>query len=536
MPKINYNSKGGQIIFDADDWLAGINPKGFDTVLGGGNTTSNYINPYYILGVATPGPLPQNVTGISAVSACLSNAIVYNDKAYAIEAGTALQEITNLTTGEMTIGGATFPHVIDHGHAGETGDDIVAYTALRTSASCLRAFYSFRDASDWDVGAFTLSALSATGFDDNFMSTEPSTPLASPYLAGGATAPHPLIVGDDDILYMGDRNFVHGYDGSSGTNGAFNAAVLTLPNDYIITAFAKLAPTTLVVFAYRNNTGSGFYKSEAKAFFWDYLSLDPYKIIDLNDYYVGSAFTWKDTVGCFTKGQRNVLASSNQTKLKIFNGSQFQTVASFSENPPINGGIQVDENQIIWNSGGIMYSYGKVFEGLEPRLHKLSKGTGSTNGMCKSLTSSLLLMSTGAAGSGGLQRFLNSSFLDTSYLETGNVYPQFPFGMCGKVTKMRVEFWGEAENGRTITIGLRTNYDNSSSGSIIFGLKNITSSTVEIKADNLIKERYKTTTTFLAPFYCVFLTLTWETGSGATNAPKVKRVIVEYENIPINKY
>jgi hypothetical protein len=144
-------------------------------------------------------------------------------------------------------------------------------------------------------------------------------------------------------------------------------------------------------------------------------------------------------------------------------------------------------------------------------------------------------MSTGTAGSGGMQKFVNTSYYATSYLETGNVYPDFPFGMCGKVNNVRVEFYSGSENGRTISISLRTNYDNSSVGSIITGLEDITSSTIEIKADNLIKERYKTTTTFLAPFYCVFLTLTWNDGSGTTDAPKVKRVIVDYENIPITK-
>jgi uncharacterized protein (DUF3084 family) len=107
--------------------------------------------------------------------------------------------------------------------------------------------------------------------------------------------------------------------------------------------------------------------------------------------------------------------------------------------------------------------------------------------------------------------------------------------MCGKVTKMRVEYWGEAVNGRNITIALYAN--NATSGKFVDAAKAITTTSVDPRANQLIQEyQYLSSGSNLTLFQAFYLTLTWGTGSGATEAPKVKKIIVEYENIPINKY
>ncbi len=94
------------------------------------------------------------------------------------------------------------------------------------------------DNTDWDVGCYE----SFTTFDDDFMSTDPTTPLGTTAadLTGGLLLPHPLEIGADDVLYMGSGRYLHGYDGGgSGSNGNFLSQLLTLPAGFIITFTEK---------------------------------------------------------------------------------------------------------------------------------------------------------------------------------------------------------------------------------------------------------------------------------------------------------
>jgi hypothetical protein len=100
-------------------------------------------------------------------------------------------------------------------------------------------------------------------FIDNFMTANPATPLTP----GGAGNPHPMIVGDDDLLYIGDGPRLHAFDGqyASDDDGKFYASVLTIPSTYAIKAFEKYNGF-LLIFADENPTGVS-YTSRAKVFF-----------------------------------------------------------------------------------------------------------------------------------------------------------------------------------------------------------------------------------------------------------------------------
>ena len=42
----------------------------------------------------------------------------------------------------------------------------------------------------------------------------------------GQGVQHPLAVGHDDVLYIGDRRYLHAYDGQTGADGTFSIAAL----------------------------------------------------------------------------------------------------------------------------------------------------------------------------------------------------------------------------------------------------------------------------------------------------------------------
>ena len=108
------------------------------------------------------------------------------------------------------------------------------------------------------------------GFDDDMMSTSAASPLAGSDLTDGQNAEHPMIVGDDDVLYIGSGRYLHGYDGQVGNAGTFYSKVLTLPLGYIITSM-QTYNNYLVIFAHNNDTTAGTLTalgySDSKAFF-----------------------------------------------------------------------------------------------------------------------------------------------------------------------------------------------------------------------------------------------------------------------------
>lgn len=517
MPQIEKN----KIIFGPEDWLSGLDPQFDDGTfqIGKQLAQSRTMNPYRHLGMLTPGFQPTDISNVSVVDSFLRKAIVNGNKAYAISAGVpaklfeiaALDGVPDFTTP------TTFPKTISH-HTAHSGSDIAFYSV----AGDLRLFYSFYDETDWDVGMYDLS----TTFDDDYMSTVPATPLASPYLTGGQGQPHPLVVGDDDLLYMGDRNFVHGYDG--GTANKFYPAVLTIPSSWVITSFAKYKQY-LVVFAYRSIAGSNQYAGESKAYFWDYLSLDPTFSVDLNDNYVSEGFNYQGTVGCFTQGKPTDQFSVNSkiTKLCLFDPATnlFQPICAVDKNTPIRGGVDIRGHDIYWLSQGTVY----MWDGRRKILNALTEGSGSaglssSTGMLATLNRSQFL-STGTTNQGGLQT-ISSNYFSTPLIYSGLARPLFTQDKVGRPTRVRVRFGKTSTGGRNIIVKLRDRLNDlntiiSSSNA----LKVITSANMTqdffIDADGI---------EFL-PFETLRALVVWEAGDGATDAPIVDSIEVDFETI-----
>ena len=539
--RINYTKEGGTITYDHEDWLAGqdtTSGNSGDRKLSNGLAFSNGADPLRTLGYLSPSFFPVDVTNIASVTSLIRNGVVKGEAAYLIagtspgagQSGGIVHKLTNLLAGTISTT-APFPHTIDHAHTGESGYDIVNYTANVSGTPTLLAFYSFSDDTDWDVGIYNYTA---DTFNDDYMSTVPASPLASPYLTGGNLDPHPLIVGDDDILYMGDRNFVHAYDGATGTDGTFYPAVLTLPKGWIITCFAKTNDQKLLIGAYYSpSEGSNFtyYLGSSKAYKWNYLDLDFDYAYDLKDNYVSDILNWNEQIIAFTSG-RNSQTQSGNNKLQALVGERFETLQTWSTGGlPIRGGVMVTENDIYWNTSGLVYFYAKNPFGDNYIFGNILGG--SEAGMLKLFSNTFLIHYSSGAGAGLGLRYALSNYAESTIAFGKVATPTFPERKRGRLKKIDLYFKntlaGGAGGGRSFR--LNTDLDKDGGSVTINDFNTVSNLKIEIidfKADG----------TPLGDFTTLQPQFIWANniaGDNKANAPILEKCVYFFEYTDINQ-
>ena len=525
MPIVTKN----KIIFGKTDWLSGLaahqqSTSQNDEYVSAANTSlirTVSMNPYRNYdGYASPGFQGSDATNASAITAALKRIVVHGSNGYASSGNARLHQIT--ASSGAIINAGDFPHTVDHAHTNEVLEDVIVYSTNISSTRTARLFYSFNDDTDADVGTFDFSST----FDDNFMSTIPS---------GGAVLtngiPHPMVVGADDILYIANGNVLASLDGATGANGTFTAAALTLPVDQQIVSFARIKPRTLVIFTYRSGVSSNF-RGESTAWFWDYISADPYESIDLNDNRVGAAFEFQGTIGCFTKGRANQAFTTNSGKLKLWNGSIFETVKIFTDDIPDFGGVDTTEDVIVWNSEGKIYSYGNVFK-FPTAMQYIADGDGTTNGACFHLANNIFGVSSGTSTSGGFNLF-QSGYDPTAEAQTISVRPDFGNKQFGKITYIKTKF---AEiNSSTSNVGLDLNIvsdSNQTTTTVFADVRGIVVNTTVPSTNQSTMTRVDTKDSSGAEFPefgDLSLFLNWVAGgSGTIFAPVIDTVEIGFE-------
>lgn len=522
------------IRYDAEDWLAGAAQQyaysigDYPQMIGDGATVQRAINPFRGLGFLSPGAEPTSATNVSEVSAQLMN-VAYNqesstDYAYMIEAGTDLHrmQISNFTISNT----GSWPHTIS-GSGTETGDDCISYEMNISSTRTQCVFYSWNDSGGaWNIGLFNTSAGT---FDDDWFTTVP----ASAFSTSGNAKRHPMIIGADDVLYVGDGNILHGIDGAVGANGTVYEAILTLPASYQIASFAK-TPDFLVIFAYQHFAGDILLTSpssstrNATAFFYDYLSLDPTYVIPLDDDYVSCGITYKSTVACFTGGAEAVpelSGADRYSRLKIWDGAQFTTVKQFLGNPPLHGGAAVAGSSIQWlTTQGNVLCYGSPYEDVNAGLNVIADVTGISLGLydITSGGTGYPIVSSGSSTSGGLER-IRTDFADNALLVTGAATPILSTGQVADIEAVTIYFGSETDDERAISIALIT--ENGTVTNLVSNLTQITSSnkvlkiTRDVNGDPLPKCQE------------VRLSFSWGAGNGQDDAPQIRYVDIEYNAV-----
>lgn len=530
MPQIVKN----KIIFEGADWAGSLVPN-YSTSSGlnqkgtAGLAAVRSFNPFRNYPYAVAGYNPVDVTNVSVVTTLLRKGRVNGINAYIVSSGDLVHQLDVSGTGSLNAS----PHQVSPhgGHANVALDDCVIYTAKLGGTLATRYFYSWSDNTDWDVGTYNFGTFTTGGnWDDDFMSTAPGTPLGAPYITEGKGKPHPMIVGDDDLLYIGDRNFLHAYDGqdASDADGKFFAAVLTLPAGYIITSFAKTL-SGLMIFTYLENpVGSTFFfQGDARAWFWGYNELDITRSYTLNDNYTTEAFNYQGTVGVFTEGRPNEPGGNKISKMSLLGASgEFETAVAFIGNPPIRGGVEVVGDAIYFNSDGKVYAFGSPLTGVKAGLNQTAEGLGASCGMLGTFNSNVQFISSGTTTSGGCQS-LSTGFYFQSLASTVLAEPIFSEYHKGQVTNVKVRFVKPCTPGRTLVVQVK---DRSVGVSTVCSIDTLTGQT------DLVQDfTYDTSGQPLLAFDALKCTLVWSSGIDASDAPQVDSVEVTFQEINIDQ-
>lgn len=534
-----------RIIWDKDDWLAGLHPNytsaGGDSPTPQGGSKLTYalsMNPYRSFSYAFPGFNPTDVSNVSVVSNGAIRRIVMGAESgtyygYGVDSSTKFFQVDS-STGALTNAGI-WPVTITSASGTVELNDVVMYSARLASVRAPRIFFSFNNAGAaagnplWNVGMYDLAGSAPTMA---FMSTSPANPLDSTNTSTTSSAsskmPHPMIVGDDDVLYIGDGNYVHAYDGADTADpeGKFFAQVLTLPANFRVTSFGRLKQR-LVIYGYKELStsqtagGASFYATEAKAYFWDYLALDPYDSVNLNDNYVSGGFEYRSTVGCFTQGRKPVMGSNQFAKIMLFNGTDFDCVDMIDDNIPLHGGVQVAGDTIMFNAGGKVYQWGSPYPGFPNGLNKVAAGLGTSSGAIITLNTALQVISTGATTTGGLQKITNQ--YSTGAFAGALASPLWPEGMTGRIKSVTVTFCKTSSGGRDFSLSFVGN--DLSTTAVIANVSTIDSS------NQRKKYAFDTSGSPLPKFSSIKPVITWGSANGATDAPGLEKIELEYETI-----
>lgn len=547
MPIINKN----QIIYNENDWLAGLHPQDGKTA-----TTSSYgdrvipqkfgsnpiyqysFNPFLNLGYASNGFLNRDIINHEIVEARLVAKANMNSTSFlALDNHNKIHYIYGYTVAEND---AVFPHSITGVTLGASNMcyDIVKYGTYY--------YYAWKGSSTnpyADIGRYDGNST----FDDDFMSTVP-TGHNTVYLgtAGGIATQQDrgcsLCVGYDDILYSGGKNYLSSFNAATNV---FTREHFTIPSNYNIIKLVKFQPSSLLIFAQSAD--------DCKVFFWDYLSEDPYKIKDLHDFEILSAFEYKGSVACMTQGV------GNTKKIKVYDGSEFVTLAEINKNPsalangslegPINAGVAVDDNEIYFvckdASYGYIYQYGNNY-GLKNSVNVIGKidayieYINTYPGIISLGLGNRMLASVGPSkASAGSQSFTQQYFYETgsttpyktNYSSTGNWQSSLiDFGDERiQITGITVYFADEFNGGRTISMSLKDRYTTYA----ISGLTNLGT----VTATNRIyraKPILNTAGTLIPPLDGVGINLEWGAGSGSSVTPIINKVVLDYKSVTIN--
>ena len=542
MPNITTTSKGGKIVWDQDDWIGGLhqrfvaNPTFVKQIgsITGTLSFANSMNPFINVGYARPGFLPAALTDAAQVTGTMLNIATNDTSGYAVCTDTELVKVNLISA--VIVSDGTWPHTItatapNHsGHTGIVGLDVVSYSAFVTSQS-EKIFYAWQDNTDWDIGVYDPVA---DAFNDDFMSTVPTdAALFDTRINQSQGFPHPLHVSDDDVILIGDRNFVHAFDGAA-TGGVFEDAVLTLPRGYVITSFANWRKNTLV-FAYKTEIPSNvnFVKSEATVFLWDNLSLDWSEKYDLRDNYVVGAREYNDTVICFTSGRTGTDDPTRVGKLQIFNGVGFDVVrpfsiASLSDAPLVEGGVDIGSTgQITWNSQGTIYTWDSNYPELPARLNRPSAGAGTVSGLVRNLAVNFMLVSSGTGATGGAENLsVDTGVAATATAITNLALPPLPEETIAKINYVKVFFGASATGGRAVKVTLKNRTN----------VEFIALTGVEVVTEATMVRRFEQDTSGVKfySFDALRCDIDWSAGSGSGATPIIDRIEVGYDNHPIN--
>lgn len=502
------------IVFDQSDWSEGLIPQFSSGGIFRGRTGmvfSENLDPDRAPGYCVPGCEPSAATNSSVVSGTIVCGVAKNAaNAYLAAEDGEIHEYAYISN-TLTSGGGWPRSIAGAGghaaHASFVPSDFISYRHNSGGSLVTSGFYSYNDATDWEVGQFNFTAT----FDDDFMSSVPASPLAGADLTDGVGLPHPMEVGPDGIMYIASGRYLHAYDGQNGANGTFDSQVFDLEQGWTITS---MLPTEryLLVFAFRlPSAGAAFpdAPSDSRVFWWDYISPTFSQQDDLQDNFVTAAHLYRGRPACFTYGRTTL--GGKRGKHRMLVGGEWRPTFSLADYP-VNRGVKVIGDRLFVETAGVLFAYGTNNPGYPGGLQSVANLSGATRGMVGSYFTNQVVVSSGS----NLQRY--SSGFGQGQMNTQYAAPPTGPREKRKVAYVRVYFRTAASGGRTLQINLKTDSGNASKTVFDSGT---------VAAGALVRDfLHDTSGAPLPEFSNLGLQLVYGAGDGSGDAPAVERIEV----------
>jgi hypothetical protein len=245
------------------------------------------------------------------------------------------------------------------GNNGVIGHDLTTYYIGTTPY----IFYSWDNATSGSVGTFDL----ANTFRDQYVTLSAATPGM---LSAGS--PHPMVVGDDNILYIGNGNKLVSFDGQTGTDGTYDGVALDFPNNIQLTSIFKVGDY-LGITGWEK-TGTTWVGTSSYVYLWDYVADSWNKVIPIRTPKISTAFNLDGDVYIFCEDKkwssiRKLTDTGSQLVARlIYNNSAIDSAYVY---PPRKNAVKYFENKMLIGCDkgyGCVFEYGKSLEGLPASL------------------------------------------------------------------------------------------------------------------------------------------------------------------------
>lgn len=275
--------------------------------------------------------------------------------------GNKLYQITPTT---VTSDG-TWPHTVDK--AAVTGESIWGVCWYQG-----QLFYSYSHSGGvGDVGWSANYETSAT-FDDDLMST---IPVGADTLNGSSvyTVPYPMVVGGNNVMYIGHTSSIASYSSTTLTKNAFTLGIgsvvqdLTWGNDRLYISCLRFEGSTTASVGVTNIWSS--------VVIWDGYASNFDSEIRFKGQ-IGAIRNIAGTVYVFYSDK----SFSGGYKLGYVNGNVITPLGTYLGELPKSYQVTEHKGFLLWQSSGLIWAYGQEIGGLPARLFQYADGGYSTVG------------------------------------------------------------------------------------------------------------------------------------------------------------
>src|SRR6185369_7968209 len=326
------------------------------------------INPYRFPNTISPEPAKTSATNESVITDVPKNIAVRNistGEAYMIGSGDGS---TGGSVKLYKVTGTTFSTVVDNSPTTPTLPH--AISGMKNGYDCLIGtvngtdylFYTFDDGNTAGVG----KTVGIWNFSTNWTSAN-AAQAGWGSLSGNSSDPYlaflPIVQGDDGNIYIGSGDNVDKITTTAAVASAFSNNAVQVPSNYVITTMRPYKSYLAIGAVQKQTLSSDTFNGKSAVFFWNYAKATFDNIIYLDDNKLGSLFVKDGILYAFT-GKRD-----GYSKLKMFTGQSFKTLAEFTGSPPVHNNPDVYKDMLIWTANNSAWTYGSPNEALPVALN-----------------------------------------------------------------------------------------------------------------------------------------------------------------------